>query len=544
MSEKLVVPSDGSVSLALQSFHQSASSSSSPLGRSFLVLTYANTNTLCVEQGVTDGFYEEAKSFFKGDNCRFVLLRTDHQVELAKTVKFVLIDWTPTTLSPMRRALLSTHKGQLLQLVQPVHVSFQISDEKDLAHLSEKEIMDKVEEAAGTKNNITKKEANVYQAVDISRSVNTATTTTSSAASASSASSTSSSVSVLDASSASTRAGLVPSSVTAVQSLSLANADELKQALATVRAAKEGHNNWVVLTYQEGSKSVLTLAGTGNGGVEELKNALNDERIYYGLFTVQEKIDKTIATRVCFFRLVPSKLPILKRSFSTTHQGFIQELFSPYSFDFDLSEANDLDLAVVMEKIGRLSGTKSQVVEDDRKITSPPPGSNSFPSTNKSSTSVGGGSSSAPMPSGELNITESLKDKFKQLKKDDNGLNYLIATANQKDSLDLLTSGEASSIEEVLSQTESTAINFIVYKVIDIIDQSRTTKFVLIRLQPESVPALRKSNVSTKIGLYLNFFSPYHVDFFISDKNELNQKAVMDKVQSASGSKNNVVTSK
>ncbi len=90
------------------------------------------------------------------------------------------------------------------------------------------------------------------------------------------------------------------------------------------------------------------------------------------------------------------------------------------------------------------------------------------------------------MPSGDLNVTEALKEKLKQLKKDDSGLTFVIATANQKDTIDLLTSGDAASIEEILAQTETTAINFILYKVIDVIDQSRTTKFVLIRVQPES----------------------------------------------------------
>ncbi len=37
-----------------------------------------------------------------------------HQIDNSVTTKFAYIDWTPDTLGPMRKALLTTHKGHHL----------------------------------------------------------------------------------------------------------------------------------------------------------------------------------------------------------------------------------------------------------------------------------------------------------------------------------------------------------------------------------------------------------------------------------------------
>ena len=61
------------------------------------------------------------------------MLRSDYKVEMATTQKFSFIDWTPDTLKPMRRALVSTHKEQVISLLGPFQATVQCSDEQDLA---------------------------------------------------------------------------------------------------------------------------------------------------------------------------------------------------------------------------------------------------------------------------------------------------------------------------------------------------------------------------------------------------------------------------
>lgn len=50
----------------------------------------------------------------------------------ANTVKFAYIDWTPQSIRPMRKALLSTHKSQVEAVLKPFHVSLQASNRNEL----------------------------------------------------------------------------------------------------------------------------------------------------------------------------------------------------------------------------------------------------------------------------------------------------------------------------------------------------------------------------------------------------------------------------
>jgi len=75
---------------------------------------------------------------------------------MAKTVKFVLIDWTPTGLKPLRKALISTHKGQVQQLMKPFHVNYSASDRNEL---NEHVILVKIGMASGTGSQVTDKKA-------------------------------------------------------------------------------------------------------------------------------------------------------------------------------------------------------------------------------------------------------------------------------------------------------------------------------------------------------------------------------------------------
>ena len=75
-------------------------------------------------------------------------------MELANTVKFAFVDWTPPGIKPMLKALLSTHKGQIGDTFKPAHVTFQWREADDV---SEQEILDKIGFSSGTKSHITSK---------------------------------------------------------------------------------------------------------------------------------------------------------------------------------------------------------------------------------------------------------------------------------------------------------------------------------------------------------------------------------------------------
>jgi len=148
MAEKIVVPD--SVRDALVAFRSKSLS-----GRHYIVLGYEGKNVIKIEaQG--EGFANDALALFPDGECRYAYLRMEHIIEKNTTTKFVLLDYTPDAIPPMRKALLSTHKAQVAQLLQPVHVSVQASSR---AEISDDIVEDKIGAASGTKSNVTSKSA-------------------------------------------------------------------------------------------------------------------------------------------------------------------------------------------------------------------------------------------------------------------------------------------------------------------------------------------------------------------------------------------------
>eukprot|EP00808_Paulinella_micropora_P018024 g47159.t1 len=100
--------------------------------------------------------FESLKALFVDNDCVYAYLRYEHKVEISTTVKFAFVDWTPNSLPPMRKALLSTHKGQIGDVMKPAHVTFQWSVAREI---DEQSILDKIGFASGTKDHVTTKQA-------------------------------------------------------------------------------------------------------------------------------------------------------------------------------------------------------------------------------------------------------------------------------------------------------------------------------------------------------------------------------------------------
>lgn len=120
-----------------------------------MICTYTNKNTVDVAvEG--PGFLNAALEKLDKDNIAYILLRKDWKVEMANTVKTVFVDYTPDTLPPTRKALVSTHKGQVTDFFKPFHVDQLASAVEDL---DEQDIFTKIGAAAGTHSFETKGKA-------------------------------------------------------------------------------------------------------------------------------------------------------------------------------------------------------------------------------------------------------------------------------------------------------------------------------------------------------------------------------------------------
>ena len=73
------------------------------------------------------------------------------------------------------------------------------------------------------------------------------------------------------------------------------------------------------------------------------------------------------------------------------------------------------------------------------------------------------------------------------------------------------------------------------------IDESETTKFVFINWIGDSIPRMLRARLGTWSGVVQAFIAPYHVDINASSLDEVTEDIIMNAIQSAAGTKINVL---
>jgi len=314
-------------------------------GAAFVVLGYSSPNVLTViAEG--DGGLAEASAAFPDDDCRYVLLRKEHKVELAKTVKFALVDWTPTGMKPLRKAALSTHKGQVKEIMKPLHVELVASDRSEL---SEDVILEKIGMSSGTASYVTDKKATSLPKKEDPKPASFTPT--------------------------SGKAGFTPISTR----LSKSGESELKQPMkgggqqiaftdeaafkAALKAVRDDKSdtNWVLGSYQ--GKSTISLIGSGSGGVTELSTKLEEDNINFGILRVSETIDKSKTTKFVYIYWVPESVKIMKKAEASARKGIIDGVFAPYHVDLTVQTKDELSENILMDVVSSASGSKSRIVQ-------------------------------------------------------------------------------------------------------------------------------------------------------------------------------------
>lgn len=488
--EKVVL--DETVAPALKAFQTGGDGSGNNNEEdSFLVLGYGAPSTLTVVATGAGGL-EQARQHFIDEDARYCLIRKVHKVDVATTVKFVFIDWTPDTVKPMRKALLSTHKGQVQDTLKPYHVSFQMAQHNDV---TEQDILSKISDSAGTSVHVTNKAESKYSVKLHQNKVGPA---------------------------------LVPSSVKTEAVVLFEDEEAVRGAIRSIRD-DNNESNWCLVGYKD--VNTLTLLGQGSGGVEELMTKLNDDEILYALFRTTEVVDKSVTVKFGFLKLLSDKVKPMEKARIGTHMGFVQKLFSPFHVEWMLDTRADFSLDIVTQRFRENMFLDSRVRDNEAKA----------PIQRKSSTATSG--PRVPMQG----TTESLKfadeEAFRKtladVRNDQSETNWLSVSYAGKHTLSLLGSG-TGDVDEMLQTFEEDNVNFGLLRVIEVIDKSKTVKFVYLKWQPETVAPMKKAEISVKKGAIDDLFRPYHVDFFISTKQEINQQLVMDRVAAVSGSKSNV----
>jgi len=352
---KIVLPADGSIQKTI------AAAKSAEKGPDyFVVLKFeaADNYNLAVAAEGAGGWDEAAKSLTPSDGA-YVFLRKDHKVEMAKTVKFAMVDWFPGGLPLKRRMGLQAVKKQVVELLKPLHFELQAAT---LTDVDQKTIDDKIGFVSGTASHGAQKPA-AKEAESPAKKEEAAP-----AAAAAAAPKKDDAAPAKDAPAKKTwNKGASSGPATGVAKTNFGgNAAPVKAAdeagfqavLKDVRDDKKD-TNWLACTYDAG---VVTLVGSGSDGFNGAIQKIDDSAVSFALVRVKEVIDgKTNATKFILVKSVPTSVKPLKRADVATKSGAIEKFFGNAHVSIDIASKNEITEQAAMDKLGQASGTKSNV---------------------------------------------------------------------------------------------------------------------------------------------------------------------------------------
>eukprot|EP00026_Physarum_polycephalum_P020306 Phypoly_transcript_22797.p1 GENE.Phypoly_transcript_22797~~Phypoly_transcript_22797.p1 ORF type:complete len:122 (+),score=17.09 Phypoly_transcript_22797:200-565(+) len=112
------------------------------------------------------------------------------------------------------------------------------------------------------------------------------------------------------------------------------------------------YSGWLQLGYT-GEKS-LELQNFGAGGIGDLREKLEDDKVQYALLRIDTG-DKT--TRDIFISWVGPGVSILQKGFKKSNEGEVKLLLKPFHAELYVTNKRNFTLKEVLEKSHPLSGS-------------------------------------------------------------------------------------------------------------------------------------------------------------------------------------------
>eukprot|EP01098_Paradermamoeba_levis_P005747 TRINITY_DN2402_c0_g1_i1.p1 TRINITY_DN2402_c0_g1~~TRINITY_DN2402_c0_g1_i1.p1 ORF type:complete len:503 (-),score=209.72 TRINITY_DN2402_c0_g1_i1:44-1552(-) len=285
--------------------------------------------------------------------------------------------------------------------------------------------------------------------------------------------------------------------------------------------------NWAIFGYQPGSKNIIVFQTSGTGDIEELKGHLKEDEIQYALLRVTDQIDNSVTVKFVFIIWVGERVKINQKALITTQKGEITTWRGQAHIDIYASTLDEL--SEMMQKVTDASGSSSRVLDE---------------SGQKKAASATAAAPKANPKTGTsgfaLENEEAIKQAIRDVRSNDHELKWVLLSYLGNSNTVGLTGSGSGGLSEMVSLLEPTGVSYGLLRVEDVVDQSKTIKFVLINWTGEEVPTVRQGRLGTNKGVLLSLIGQYHNDFVANNLNELSEEVIMQKVKDASGSGNRV----
>ena len=133
---------------------------------------------------------------------------------------------------------------------------------------------------------------------------------------------------------------------------------ELQQRIADVRD-NSTPTDWVLasLSAESEGAAALRVVGSGSGGVNELRERLTQDNIFYGLIRTTETIDQTVAVKFVLISFIGEAIGVMRKALVSTLRGDITAAFDPFHCELlNVSTKEEVTLEAVTAQLGAMFG--------------------------------------------------------------------------------------------------------------------------------------------------------------------------------------------
>jgi len=316
--------------------------------------------------------------------------------------------------------------------------------------------------------------------------------------------------------------------------------EALQQALNDVRSDSSGvgRKSWVLAGHRDNNPNLIGLVGqdvSEEANLEDFVSQLEEDQVMYGLIRMSTTFDMSSTVKFLYVHWIGEKVPFAKKGrFGVVH-GSVEEHFNPYHLLVETGNMDDLHEDELIKRLEESSMTRNKVLEGNSMDGRQERGFLSGQikrQENKTARLVA--------PAGiEVEVDPALQEAIGSIRNDKEALKWVAAgfeEGNLKKPLILVGQGEGD-IEELKECLQDDQVHYALYRTSDVIDDITTIKFVYIYWVGENVKPLTKGKVSAYAGPIEKIFSPVHTTLSFSNRYDLTEEIIRDKVMSGSGSK-------
>jgi len=329
-------------------------------------------------------------------------------------------------------------------------------------------------------------------------------------------------------------------------SATIVNAAGIRDALADVRSDKTS-TNWVLLTYDGENSNNVILQGKGEGGLNELADQLEDNKVGYCILRLSEKHDDSDTVKFVFIRWIGANIHRMLRARLGTHSGAIKSTLEPYHVSIEAETKDEVSEDLILATVRKASGLAVHVIDK-------PSGGGSGGGASSSHSGVKSpqqGSSKAPsfanagVNKQSVGVTfvdeKALRAAIADVRSDGTSTDWVLATYDGPNSNNVVLAGSGSGgSAELLSHFKDDSVGYALVRQSEKFDDSVRVMFAFISWTGENIHRMLRARLGTHSGAIKDIFAPYHVSINASTLTEVSEDIITTTIRETMGTASKV----